>query len=611
MNLINLQHISLKLSGKTLFDDLCWSLNENEKVGLIGVNGTGKSTLLKVIYGELPQDSGNIIFRNGLTMSYLPQHPAWKPGTTVLTAVLSGHDGSSREELTVQAKTMLTKLGVFDFSEQVEHLSGGQKKRLALVGCLLSGADVLLLDEPTNHLDSEMAEWLEEYLKNYRGALLMVTHDRYFLDSVTNSILELDRGKAYLYHSGYLGYLTQKEERERVAAETYHKQQNLLKIERAWMERGARARSTKQKAHIARFEALNAVKAPETDSELLMSSVGTRLGKTIIELKGISKCFGDRVILKDYTYLFKRGERVGYIGPNGCGKSTLMKMIAGLLSPDSGEIIIGPTVKIGYYGQELTGDEEFRNPEMRVIDYIRDTAEYINTSEGPVSASVMLDRFLFPPEVQYAKVSKLSGGEKRRLRLLRVLMEAPNVLILDEPTNDLDIRTLQVLEHFIDRFDGLVLLVSHDRYLLDRLATSIAAFTGDGSIDKQEGNYTDYYLKKEAAKEAAEENELPKASVKETKPKGIKDVSRTVKRPRFSYSEQREFEHIEEEIAGLEKGLAELRQEMLRYSSDYGKLQELESRKDSLEELLEQKTERWLYLTELYEEIQSFERDKA
>lgn len=443
--------------------------------------------------------------------------------------------------------------------------------------------------------------------------MVMVTHDRYFLDSVTNRIVEIDKGNVYSYQSGYSGYLAEKEERERVTDATFQKQQNLLRIERAWMERGARARSTKQKAHIKRYEELAGISGPQHEKDLEMTSASTRLGRTIIELEDVCKSYGDKVILKDYTYFYKRGERVGYIGPNGCGKSTLMKMIDGLTGPDSGRITIGQTVKIGYYGQEIeavdNGSLAFMNPEKRVIDYIRDTAEFVRTEEGPVSASVMLDRFLFPPEKQYAKLGKLSGGEKRRLNLLRVLMEAPNVLILDEPTNDLDIKTLQVLEDYVDHFDGLVLMVSHDRYLLDRLATSIAAFTGNGQITKYEGNYTDYYWKThENANEVPAVNASGPSEPKE-KEKNGKDTSRIEKRPRFSYSEAREYETIDEELETIEQRISEMDDEIMKSATDYGKLQELTKKKEELLELQEQKTERWMYLSELAEQIEAWEKD--
>jgi len=617
MNLINLEHITKQYDERVLLDDVSWSLNEGEKVGIIGINGTGKTTLLKIIAGIEEADKGTITKMNGLVISYLPQHPTWPSGTNVLQAVLCGHTEDEYLSLEVQAKRMLTTLSVTDFSEDVEHLSGGQRKRLALVQTLLSGADVLLLDEPTNHLDSDMAEWLETYLKDYRGAMVMITHDRYFLDSVTNRIVELDKGKLYSYKSGYLGYLEMKEERERIEESTEQKRQNLLRIELAWMRRGARARSTKQKAHIARFEALDSIQAPTKQAELMMSSASSRLGRTVIEIEKLNKAFGDRVLVKDYDYFFTKNERIGYVGPNGCGKSTLMKMLSGLESPDSGVITIGQTVKIGYYGQEIQNVDNqslaYMNPNKRVIDYIRDTAEYVNTKEGQVSASVMLDRFLFPPEKQYALIGKLSGGEKRRLNLLRVLMEAPNVLILDEPTNDLDIATLQILEDYVDHFEGVVLIVSHDRYLLDRLVNRIVEFAGNGELKQYEGNYTDYYQKKHENDDLSATQSIRKTN--EPQPEKVnknnwKENSKAEKKLRFSYSEQREYDTIETDLEQLSEKMDLIDLEISKNASNYYKLQELEAEKTKLNDQYEAKLERWMYLSDLAERIAEQEKNK-
>ena len=481
MNLINIENISKSYTDSLLFDDASFSVNEQEKVGIIGINGTGKTTLLKMIVGLEQPDKGTITRANHIVIRYLSQHPVFDEGTTALECVMKNNLTHDNEwSLESEAKSMLQKLGITDYSQKVENLSGGQRKRIALANTLLSQADVLVLDEPTNHLDSSMADWLEEYLKGFRGALVMVTHDRYFLDSVSNRIVEIDKGKTYSYQTNYSGFLELKADREEMAAATERKRQSILRVEIEWMKRGARARSTKQKAHIQRYETLAAQKGPVQDAELELSSVSTRMGKTTVELKDITKSYDGRMLINHFNYIFLKNDRIGFIGENGCGKSTLMKIICGMEQPDKGEVIIGQTIKIGYYAQEIRTDKEaglaYMDPDMRVIDYIRNTAEYVQTVDGSVSASVMLERFLFPPEKQYAPLGKLSGGEKRRLNLLRVLMEAPNVLILDEPTNDLDIKTLTILEDYLDHFDGIVITVSHDRYFLDRTVRRIFAF---------------------------------------------------------------------------------------------------------------------------------------
>jgi ATP-binding cassette subfamily F protein uup len=489
MSLITIEHLTKSYTERLLFDDTAFSINEGEKVGLIGINGTGKSTLLKIAAGLEEPDDGSVVRRRNLYIRYLPQIPAFTAGDTVLDAIVRDNRDephfSSREEIEASAKNILTRLGIYDFDEKVEHLSGGQRKRVALTSVLLSTADLLILDEPTNHLDSEMADWLEEYLKKFRGALLMITHDRYFLDSVTNRIVELDKGKLYSYQTNYEGFVKLKAERMDMAVASERKRQTILRTELAWMQRGARARSTKQKAHIQRYEALRDMDAPEFDKEVEMESISSRLGRTTVEVKDLCKAYGNKVLLKDFTYIFLKNDRVGIIGPNGSGKSTLMKMIAGWVQPDSGTIEIGQTVKIGYFSQE----NEAMDESLKVIDYIRNVAEYVQTKDGSISASQMLERFLFPGSVQYTTISRLSGGEKRRLYLLRILMDAPNVLLLDEPTNDLDIRTL---EDYLDSFQGIVITVSHDRYFLDRMVRRIFAFEGDGKVVQYEGGFTDY-----------------------------------------------------------------------------------------------------------------------
>ncbi|MDD5993874.1 MAG: ABC-F family ATP-binding cassette domain-containing protein, partial [Clostridiales bacterium] len=485
MNLLTAEGITHSYNDRRLFSDLSFHLNEGEKVGLIGINGTGKSTLLKIIAGLLSPDEGTVIRGNQLTLSYLPQTPEFKEDDTVLSAALSGLTDHGIWEREPDAKNMLTRLGITEFSKPIQQLSGGQRKRVALVRTLLTNADILVLDEPTNHLDSAMAEWLEATLQKYRGALVMITHDRYFLDSVVTRIVELEQGKLYSYADSYLGYLALKSQRKEMEAATERKRQSLLKTEIQWMMRGARARSTKQKAHIARYEALRDVQPPKQAETVQMSSVSSRLGRTTIELNGICKSYDDHTLIRDFSYIFLKNDRIGIIGPNGCGKTTLMNMINGLVTPDSGTIAIGQTVKIGYFSQE----NEAMDESLRVIDYVREGGEFIHTKDGTVSASVMLERFLFPPDHQYSIIGKLSGGEKRRLYLLRILMEAPNILILDEPTNDLDIATLTRLEDYLDSFDGIVITVSHDRYFLDRVVSRIFCFE-NGTIKQYEGGYT-------------------------------------------------------------------------------------------------------------------------
>ncbi len=630
MNLINAEQVHMAYDERPLLDGADFSLNEGEKVGIIGINGTGKSTLLKLIGGLEEPDAGTITKGNSLVVRYLPQHPTFEPKDTVLSAVLREANEENRYVIEAEAKAMLTKLHFTDFTEEVAHLSGGQRKRLALVQTLLAKADVLLLDEPTNHLDAEMTEWLEEYLTGYRGALVMVTHDRYFLDSVTNRIVELDRGKLYSYKGNYQTFLQLKAEREEMQRASERKRLTILKTELAWMQRGARARSTKQKAHIERYERLAEQEGIVEEVSVEMSSVYSRMGKTTVLLDGICKRYGERVLMRDFTYHFLKNDRVGIVGRNGCGKTTLLRMLTGTEAPDAGTIEIGQTVKIGYYVQEIAYEATpgvhplaVMHPEKRVIDFIRDTAEYVQTEDGPVSASAMLERFLFPPEKQYAKIGKLSGGEKRRLNLLRVLMEAPNVLILDEPTNDLDIRTLTILEDYLDHFAGIVIIVSHDRYLLDRTVRRIFAFEEGGVVRQYEGGYTDY-----KAKQASEQdnggNELPAAGAAQSvrrdaqragqgggvdgKPGDAEGKNKKVsvgapERIRFTYAEQREFETIERDIEVLEKELSYVMDLLNDNVSNYSKIMELTGQKEELEEQLLLKMERWEYLTEKAEKI--------
>lgn len=612
MNLINIENITKSYTDSLLFDDASFSVNEQEKVGIIGINGTGKTTLLKMIVGLEQPDKGTITRANHIVIRYLSQHPIFDEGATALECVMKNNLTHDNEwSLESEAKSMLQKLGITDYSQKVDNLSGGQRKRIALANTLLSQADVLVLDEPTNHLDSSMADWLEEYLKGFRGALVMVTHDRYFLDSVSNRIVEIDKGKTYSYQTNYSGFLELKAEREEMAAATERKRQSILRVEIEWMKRGARARSTKQKAHIQRYETLAAQKGPVQDAELELSSVSTRMGKTTVELKDITKSYDGRMLINHFNYIFLKNDRIGFIGENGCGKSTLMKIICGMEQSDEGEVIIGQTIKIGYYAQEIRTDKEaglaYMDPDMRVIDYIRNTAEYVQTVDGSVSASVMLERFLFPPEKQYAPLGKLSGGEKRRLNLLRVLMEAPNVLILDEPTNDLDIKTLTILEDYLDHFDGIVITVSHDRYFLDRTVRRIFAFE-NGRINQYEGGFTDYQARKQEEEEPSEAvtNKAVEKNIAEANgEKSLKNVKNRQDKLKFSYKEQKEYETIDADIAALEEKIEQLEQDLVANARDFVKLNEITKQKEEAEAALEEKMERWMYLQDLAERIEA------
>lgn len=590
-----------------LLDDASFYLEEGEKVGVIGINGTGKSTLLKIIAGLEEPDAGKVILANNHVVSYLPQTPQFDPEETVINSVVKAcgeHDEYGSHES--DAKTMLTKLGITDFAQKCGELSGGQRKRLALVAVLMAPCDILVLDEPTNHLDSEMSEWLEEYLRAFRKTLVMVTHDRYFLDSVCRRIVEIDKGHIYSYDANYSGFLSLKAQREESMLASERKRQSILRKEISWIRRGARARSTKQKAHIQRYEALRDMDAPEFDGQVEISSVSSRLGKTIVELKDISKAYGDKVLIRNFTYLFLKGDHIGFVGPNGCGKTTLMKMIDSRIQPDAGEIVIGQTVKIGYYTQEIEENETagvaYMNPNDRVIDYIRNVAEYVRTEDGQVSASAMLERFLFTADQQYSPIAKLSGGEKRRLNLLRVLMGAPNVLILDEPTNDLDIKTLQILEDYLDNYQGVVITVSHDRYFLDRVVRRIFAFEGDGVLRQYEGGYTDYENRRRAESDKEAD---PKLGAAETGT-GTSDARTTwthEKKLKFTYHEQKEYDTIDEVISKLEQEIADIDADMARNATNSAKLTELSHLKEQKESELEQKMERWVYLNELAEQI--------
>ena len=613
MNLLTLDNITKTYTEKKLLDHINFYLQEGEKVGVIGINGTGKSTLLKIMAGLEEAETGTVTKANHVMVRFLSQQPVFEEGATVLQAVLAGNeDKENHWSLEASAKAMLNKLGITEFDKEVDKLSGGQKKRVALANVLLSPAEILILDEPTNHLDHVMADWLEEYLKNWKGALVMVTHDRYFLVSVSNRIVEIDKGALYSYSTNYSGFLALKAEREEMAQAGERKRQSILRNELAWIQRGARARSTKQKARIERFEKLRDTEAPKTDSKVEMSSISTRLGKTTIELEHLSKAYGEKQLFQDFNYIFLKGDRVGFLGENGCGKTTLMKVIAGRIQPDEGKVTVGQTVKIGYYTQEIEttknkDDIAFMDPEQKVIDYIKDVAEYVQTTEGTVTASKMLERFLFEGSAQYGLIGKLSGGEKRRLNLLRVLMEAPNVLILDEPTNDLDIETLTILEDYLDTFDGIVITVSHDRYFLDRVVRRIFAFEGNGVVTQYEGGYTDYQIKKEFLKEETQLDEPTQNAEREkAKPDSAKTWGGT-RKLKFSYKEQREYDTIEKTIEELEEKVEQLEEEITKAAHDFVRLNELTKEQEETKNLLEEKMERWMYLEELAQKINAGE----
>ncbi|WMJ85323.1 ABC-F family ATP-binding cassette domain-containing protein [Anaerocolumna sp. MB42-C2] len=603
MNLLNIEKMSKSFTDKILFDQVTLGINEGDKIGVIGINGTGKSTLLKVIAGLEEPDEGGVIKGKNVRVEYLAQTPVFNENLTILENVVHGKKAAEEyRNLEGEAKTMLQKLGIEDYEGQVNTLSGGQKKRVALVRTLLTPAEILVLDEPTNHLDNEMAEWLEDYLNKYQGAFIMVTHDRYFLDTVTNKIVEIDKGNIYTYIANYTKFLQLKAEREDMEMATERKNKSLYRMDLEWMMRGAKARSTKQKAHIQRFEELRDRKVIEKDKNVELNSLSSRLGKKTVEISHISKAYGDRQLIKDFNYIMLKNDRLGVVGPNGSGKTTLLKIITGNAEPDEGYVEMGTTVKIGYFSQE----NEYMDESLKVIEYIRNVAEYIETSEGSASASQMLEKFLFTGAMQYSLISKLSGGEKRRLYLLKVLMEAPNVLILDEPTNDLDIKTLTILEDYLDNFDGIVLTVSHDRYFLDRIVSRIFAFEENGIIRQYEGGFTDYkdaVCDRERSREKGKESDSKNNNSGDASKDG-KQKTREVKL-KFTYNEQKEFDEIDTVIAELEDSLNEIEAAMAKESSNYAKLSELIEQKSSLEKKLEEKMDRWMYLNDLAEQIEN------
>ncbi len=615
MSIVTLEKITKVYTERQVFDEASFYLEEGEKVGVVGINGTGKSTLLKIIAGLEEADEGSRIIANHVVIKYLSQHTEYNNEDNIIECIVKGSfsknadssdiDSNARLDIETKAKTMLTKLGIYDFDKPVGNLSGGQKKRLALVETLLSDADVLLLDEPTNHLDQVMTTWLEEMLKKSKKTIVMVTHDRYFLDLICNRIIEVDKGKIYSYNENYSGFLELKAEREEMAFASDRKLRTLLRNELAWVRRGARARTTKQKFRLNRYEMLKDTKGPLTDSSVELGSIATRMGKTTIELNNVSKGFDSKCYINDFTYTFLRDDRIGIIGRNGCGKTTLLKIIAGKITPDSGSVTIGQTIKIGYYSQMIEDAQAKMDDSERVIDYVKSAAEFIETTEGLISASRMLEKFLFIKSDQYKPIGKLSGGEKRRLNLLRVLMEAPNVLILDEPTNDLDITTLTVLEDFLDSFQGIVIIVSHDRYFLDRTVSRLFAFESDASFEENangvqrirqfEGSYTEYEIQYLGAEETVSDNTENKTTSKND----WKKSGQTSQKTKFSYKEQKEYETIESEIEALENRIEEIDADIIKNASNFVKLNELTKEKEEKQKLLDEKMNRWLYLEEL------------
>lgn len=626
MNLLTVEGISKSFGDKKIFDDITFGIDEGDRIGLIGINGTGKSTLLKIVAGNESADSGQIVKKNGLRIGYLPQTPDFDPEDTVLGQVfncdspvinlikeyeqavreveLTGSEESQKAlyalndkmdaadawNIESDAKTILTKLNIPDFYKKAGTLSGGQLKRMALARALITPVDLLILDEPTNHIDNDSVEWLEKYLAKYKGALLMVTHDRYFLDRIVNKTLELDEAKLYSYTTNYSGFLEAKAEREELAAAAERKRRNFLRTEIEWVRRGAQARTTKQKARLERFKEVSEMKFSKEKDSLEIGSVASRMGRKTIIAENISKSFDGVKYIDDFSYIILKHDRIGIIGPNGCGKSTLVNMLTGNLEPDSGKVECGETIKIGLFSQH----NETMDPAQRVIDYIRDTAEYVLTTEGRISSSQMLEKFLFNPSMQYSPIGKLSGGEKRRLYLLKVLIEAPNILFLDEPTNDLDIETLAILEDFLDVFNGAVVAVSHDRYFLDKTVDRIFAFEGNGKITQYEGGYSDYLRQYE------------QRHTEEVQPKPVSQKAERTSSPKplkMSYQEQKDYETINDRIENLENAIAETEEEMSKITSDYVKLQELSEKKSALEAELEEAYDRWVYLSELAEKI--------
>ena len=601
MNIINIEHISKIYGDKTIFQDASFGVHQGDKIGILGINGTGKSTLLKMIARVEEPDEGQIIWQNSLKIAYLPQNPEFPEHATVHSYAMDGNPDTDW-----LGQSNLNQLGIVEDDTLPEHLSGGQRRKVAMAKILASDFDVLLLDEPTNHLDEQMIAWLEEYLRNFRGTVLMVTHDRYFMDKVTNKILEISHGAIYSYEANYSRFLELKAEREEMELASERKRQSVLRMELEWAKRGCRARSTKQRARLERLEALKNGKAPVQDQTVELDSVETRMGKKTIELHHVSKSYGDKKLVEDFSYILLKNQRLGIIGPNGCGKSTLMKLMAGLVEPDAGTIETGETIKIGYFAQE----EQEMDDNQRVIDYVKDIAEYITTKDGKISASQMLERFLFTPDMQYAPIGKLSGGEKRRLYLLGVLSSEINLLLLDEPGNNLDIPTLTILEDYLNSFSGIVVTVSHDRYFLDNVVDRIFEFDGNGHLQQYEGGYTDY-LEAKVRRGLTETAMTAKvtASVEKTS-ENKKESAETWKQNRpvklkFTFKEQREYETIDDDIAALEEKIEKLDQDIMANATNSGKLNELTKEKEQAEAELEEKMDRWVYLNDLAEKIEA------
>lgn len=640
MNIITLENINKSYSEKTLLNNVSLGINDGDKIGLIGINGAGKSTFLKVVSGREEFYEGNITKGKNVRIEYLDQNPIFDVNATVLEQIFKGDtkemkllkkyeesldkinscktedfdllnkdliklqeqiDSLNLWDLESEAKTILTKLGINDYHEKVGNLSGGQKKRIALACSLITPCDLLILDEPTNHLDSDSIEWLEDFLNARKGALLMITHDRYFLDRVTNRIIELDRGDMYSYPGNYTAFLEKKIERLETEQVQEDKRNALIRNELKWVRRGAKARTTKQKARLQRFDELVHTETIRRQEDVDISLVGSRLGKKVVELYDVCKAFGDRKLIKDFNYIFLRDDRVGIVGENGAGKTTLVNLLRGKLPLDSGTIEIGDTVKIGCFAQDNTN----MDPKLRVIDYVKEGGEFIPVEDGTkISASSMCERFLFDSTMQYTPIEKLSGGERRRLHLLRVLMESPNFLILDEPTNDLDIETLKILEDFLDKFMGVVIVVSHDRYFLDRICNKIFSYEGKGLIKEYNGNYSDFLISKEIEK-VKEETNTALDKPKEEKSKGTKERIKDNK-PKFTFKEQKEFDEIDDNISKLEEKIENLEKDMTKNSSNYGKLNELMKEKEEAQKELEHKYERWEYLNEIAEAIEEY-----
>ena len=595
MNIINIELISKIYGEKVIYEDASFGIQQGDKIGIVGINGTGKSTLLRMIAGEETPDAGQIIRQNGLKIAYVAQNPVFPDGADIRSYAFTRGAGEDW-----QAESNLRELGITRFDEKISHLSGGQKRRVVLAKTLAEDFDVLLLDEPTNHLDGEMINWLEEYLRAFRGTLVMVTHDRYFLDRVTNRILEISHGKMYGYDADYSGFLELKAAREEMELATERKRQSVLRMELEWAKRGCRARTTKQRARLERLEALKNGKAPVQDQTVELGSVETRMGKKTIELHHISKSYGEKKILEDYSYIVLKNQRLGIIGPNGCGKSTLLKIIAGLVEPDAGHVEIGETIKIGYFAQE----EQHMDDSQRVIDYVKDIAEYITTTDGKISASALLERFLFTPDMQYAPIGKLSGGEKRRLYLLGVLAENANVLLFDEAGNNLDIPTLTILEDYLNSFNGIVITVSHDRYFLDNVADRILELDGNGHVSQYEGGYTDYLKAKvERGSQSTEASVSNTSAVKAKETRELKEWKQPSRKLKFTYKEQREYETIDDDIAALEQKLESIERQIEANATNSVKLRELMAEQEKTQALLDEKTERWVYLNDLAEKI--------